>query len=567
MKRPSPHVRSPTTLVLAAIALAACNAIFGVDPGEPLTGTSSTGVGGTGGATSVSGSATSVSGTGSGGGAGATSVSSSSGTAGATCGADAGAATGPPYKLKASYAPEAEAATGAAFGAQGNLVVAGAFSGPSLNLGGGPHAHGPAAGYYDMFVVKYAPDTTHVWSKVFGGTRDLIPHAVAVGPSGEIWVTGKMLGTVQLGAGPPLVAPIESPPNEYPDLFVLKLDATGEVVWAKNFGNGYIQAGLGVAVDSAGNGYVTGVGWDVYDVGLAPIGLPGTWSSYVVKLAPNGNPIWHFPFSSWAPDLSAVYGDYHEMAVAVDKDDHVIVGGGFIGQDFFGGDPVVSYGGADAFILKLASDTGAPIWRTFLHAKIDADAGTDGDQWVTSLTTDACGDVIVAGGFHGAIDFGAIGGATTRFGDPIDSDMWVAKLAGATGEPAWFRTFGDVGAQEALAVRVDASSNVVLAGFLVDGPGYHGVDFGPGIGVLSPPIVPAPDYNPDAFVVKLDASGNGLWGKRLGEYEYQRGNDVAVDADGHVALVGEFVGSLSVGVEQPTVTSDYFDAFFAWFDP
>src|SRR5262249_17337052 len=130
----------------------------------------------------------------------------------------------------------------------------------------------------DLYVVKFAPDYTPLWSVAFGGTstdpalgtndyavdnRWIRPHSMALSADG-IWITGSMLGQAKFG-GATLTS--KSDMNNYSsDIFLLKLDLTGTPLLAKSFGNLGPDVGNSIAVDSKGNpvmgGALAGAGVD-----------------------------------------------------------------------------------------------------------------------------------------------------------------------------------------------------------------------------------------------------------------------------------------------------------------
>jgi hypothetical protein len=153
-------------------------------------------------------------------------------------------------------------------------------------------------------------------------------------------------------------------------------------------------------------------------------------------------------------------------------------------------------------------------------------------------------------------------------GNPLDPDMFLVKLAGADGTPLWARAYGDTGRQEPASVRVGPDGTVLLAGFLLDAAGAVGVDFGPDIGFLkSMTPNPGPDYYDDAFLIALDSTGKGLWGKRLGDENFQRAYSVAVRSTGDIALGGIVNGAMPIGSPQPALMANGYDAFVARFAP
>src|SRR5690606_2064424 len=88
-------------------------------------------------------------------------------------------------------------------------------------------------------------------------------------------------------------------------------------------------------------------------------------------------------------------------AIAVDSNDNVLVVGSYEGELDFGAGPTENGGDADIFVAKLNS-TGAPEWtRGFGDVNNQSNTSTS-----FAIATDASGNVVVAGVFSGAVDFG-----------------------------------------------------------------------------------------------------------------------------------------------------------------
>jgi len=143
--------------------------------------------------------------------------------------------------------PDYHTAGGVVFDPSGNVILAGSFEG-SVNLGGGTLM---SAGLDDIFVAKFDPSGTHVWSKRFGDAGGQGARDVAVDPAGNVLVTGGFDSTVNFGGGV-LTSAGEA------DILVAKLDPTGRHLWSKSFGDAERQAGCGVAADAAGNVVIVG---------------------------------------------------------------------------------------------------------------------------------------------------------------------------------------------------------------------------------------------------------------------------------------------------------------------
>jgi hypothetical protein len=259
-------------------------------------------------------------------------------------------------------------AEGVAAGLQGDVVVCGSFDG-SL---GEATANGT-----DGFVAVFSNNFENRWTKAIGAEGDSAAHAVAVDPQGRVVVVGDYQGGLGLG---------EVPTAATTHAFVSVFSPTGQHEWSAGFGSdGSEQRALGVAVNSHGEIAVVGSfgGSMQFERTLASVGGDDI---FVALLAPDGTPLWSLQLGDGA--------DQAAYAVAVDDRDAIIVAGGFAGTL----QEVVSTGGEDAFVLKLARN-GTPLW---LHGD-----GSTGEDRATSVTVDASGSIYAAGHAADSIDFGA----------------------------------------------------------------------------------------------------------------------------------------------------------------
>jgi hypothetical protein len=146
----------------------------------------------------------------------------------------------------------------------------------------------------------------------------------------------------------------------------------------------------------------------------------------------------------------------------------------------------------------------------------------------------------------GTVDFG--GGPLTSAGN---ADIFVAKYSSA-GVHQWSRRFGGTGHDFAYGIAVDGNDNFVMTGFF----GWFGgpVDFGGG------PLTSAGDS--DVFVAKFNAAGAHLWSKGFGGTGSDRGQGIAVDANGNVAITGYFSLTANFG-GSPLTSAGGHDVFVA----
>jgi len=104
----------------------------------------------------------------------------------------------------------------------------------------------------------------------------------------------------------------------------------------------------------------------------------------------------------------------------------------------------------------------------------------------------------------------------------------------STGKHLWSKSFGDWDSQWAHAVAVDASGNVIVAGYI-----QSTVDFGGGALTSA--------GSDDIFVAKFGSEGSHLWSQRFGDGDLQRASALAVDAPGNVVVTGRFSGTVDFG--------------------
>ncbi|GAA4347123.1 hypothetical protein GCM10023185_01960 [Hymenobacter saemangeumensis] len=145
--------------------------------------------------------------------------------------------------------------------AAGDLYVGGGFSSFSLRLGPGVIVYNSSNNLTEGFVAKMDGSTGQWrWARRVGGTRDDYVNALAVMPSGDVYVVGNSESQVNsFGPGTPLNLPNRAvgTSSQYRDAYLAKLSATGTWLWARHVGNGNPYLGT-LEVDPQGELYFTG---------------------------------------------------------------------------------------------------------------------------------------------------------------------------------------------------------------------------------------------------------------------------------------------------------------------
>jgi hypothetical protein len=292
--------------------------------------------------------------------------------------------------------------------ANGNLYVAGSTS--SFGAGG-----------QDALVQKYDPSGNLLWTKTWGGTSDDYATAVAVDSTGNnIYVTG---GTRSFGAG-------------WFDVFLLKFDSGGNLVWSKTWGGSSYDVGHDIAFDSSGNVLVAA---ETYSYNPPN---KGSSSGAVLKFTPAGSLLWS---RVWASGVPIVRGPVYDGGYSLDVD-----GAGNILLSGITWDYNVSPYHNSIFVVKWDS-SGNFLWnRNWAGPSEDEAWGTK------TVRADPAGNVYVAGRTASQC-------TSTNFAT-CDFDVLLLKL-NQSGNFVWSKTWKPgTGYDTAISFVFDPSGNIVITG-------------------------------------------------------------------------------------------------------
>lgn len=382
---------------------------------------------------------------------------------------------------------------------------------------------------------------TFEWVAGSGGTSNDESKAITTDASGNIYITGIFRGTADFDPGP---GTSELTSNGDQDIFIQKLNASGELIWVKSIGGDDIDEGKGITTDDAGNIYVTGSFSTTVDfdpnVGVTSLTSFGQRDIFVQKLSADGELIW----------VKQMGGNFLDGGDAIRLDDagNIFVLGFFSGTaDFLPGagtHELMSNGNTDIAITKFDAD-GAHVWsRSVGGGNYDGGLGID---------IDADGNCYVTGYFSWSVDFDPGAGTTTIISNG-GNDLFVLKLD-SDGDYVWAYGAGGTENEAGQGIVVDGSGDIVLTGY------YEGtVDFDPGAGTTSLTAV----GNTDSFVQKVDADGNLIWVQNIGGESWEYTYGIAADASNNIYTTGAFSGTTDfdpgAGTVNLTPVGDY-DAF------
>jgi hypothetical protein len=170
-------------------------------------------------------------------------------------------------------------ATAIAVDASNNVFVGGRVW-DVVDFGGGPLG---APGEMRCFVVKLSPTGTHLWSHVTTGCAPEGIRAIAVDGAGNALVTGRAGGPVDFGGGP-----LPHSQGGW-DIYVVKLDPSGNQIWGKDYGHDFAQSlyEAKVSVNAAGEVFLAGDS-ALFDFGGGPLND----KFFVLKLKADGTYVW-----------------------------------------------------------------------------------------------------------------------------------------------------------------------------------------------------------------------------------------------------------------------------------
>ena len=352
---------------------------------------------------------------------------------------------------------ERDRGVGVALDSSGNIYVVG-------------DTDGFGAGDRDILLLKYDHSGSLLWQRTWGGSSyDWSPRSgVALGSSGNVYIVGS---TGSFGAGDA-------------DVLLLKYDPSGDLLWQRTWGGSELDYGLGMALDSLDNVYVTGLtestGGEDDDLIL-------------LKFDPSGELLWQ---RTWGESGKEDCG----FSITFDSLGHVYVVGitdsaGSMGQKgFVGGQPDIS---KDALLLKFDS-SGDLLWqRTW---------GQFGEvEWGTYLAVDSSDNIYATGW-----------ASNPR---PRQEDLFLLKLD-TSGNLLWQRTWGGRGTQQGFGATADASGKIYVSGIT---------------------FISGPDGPGDVFLLEIDSSGSMVWQSTWGSsgVDGPHSSRIALDSSGALFVTGE----------------------------
>jgi len=346
-----------------------------------------------------------------------------------------------PYFCKAIGGPSIEVGNSLIQTSDGGYAIAG-------------YTESFGAGKGDVYVVKLDANGNLQWTKTIGGPEYDWGNSLIQTSDGGYAIAGF---TTSFGAGKE-------------DVYVVKLDANGNLQWTKTIGGPEYDWGNSLIQTSDG-GYVIAGYTTSFGAGKADV--------YLVKLDAKGN-------LQWTKTIGGPEGEAGFSLIQT-SDDGYAIAGIIISFDLEEGDIY-----DDVYVVKLDANGNLQWTKTI---------GGESWDWGYSLlqTSD--------GGY-------AIAGSTQSFGAGL-SDAYLVKLD-ANGNLQWTKTIGGPKSESGRSLIQTSDGGYAIAGYTKS--------FGAG--------------EDDVYVVKLDANGNLQWTKTIGGPRSEIGFSLIQTSDGGYAIAG-----------------------------
>ena len=389
--------------------------------------------------------------------------------------------------------------------------------------------------FYNLF----SQNPTFEWATSTGGSGNDYGESIKVDNAGNVYVTGTFDDTVDFDPGSGVFNLISKGNT---DVFIQKLDANGNLIWAKSFGSSASDYSVSINIDSNGEIIVSGGLGDTTDMD------PGTGifnlnaGPFLQKLDANGNFLWAITTQGATTGGSTIY------STIIDVNNNIINTGTFVGTvDFDPGTGVLNLTGIgsniDVFIQKLDAN-GNFIWAKAINSSNNNSS--------FSVATDANNNVLTTGYYGGTCDFDPGTGVFNL--SSSSTEIFILKLD-QNGNFIWAKSVGGSGVDYGKAITTDLNNNVLVTGFF-----RNTADFDPGTGVYNLTSL----GNTDIFALKLSPNGNFLWAIAEGSNGFNSGNSITTDNNNNVYLTGDFSGTVdfdpSNGIDTllPIGSSDIF---------
>ena len=362
-----------------------------------------------------------------------------------------------------------------------------------------------------IYFAKFDSLGNNIWEKeIFSGSSNDGGYSIKCDSENNVYITGSFRDTIDFQNNILIAYGIC-------DIFILKFNSDGELIWAKHEGGNSWDWGYSLCLDNEDNLYVTGYFHGEANFSGLTINAEYLNAIFVAKYTSDGQLIWIKHYGG-EESFFANSGN----SITADTNCNIYISGRFGGNINFDNFNFISDGSRDVFLMKMDS-TGNIIWARAFGSQSDWDN-------TFSVTLDLLGNVYVTADFSQTITIDSLTITTSE-----DHPTLIAKFNN-NGTISWMNFVVNTGWSSSnnfnKEVVANNPNNVYLYGT------YKKSDN---------------DY--DIFLTKFNETGNLLWyDTYTGSYS-SFGNFIARGESSKLFLIGDFIDSLFIS--NGTLYSDF----------
>ncbi|MDN3724799.1 T9SS type A sorting domain-containing protein [Aequorivita sp. SDUM287046] len=384
-------------------------------------------------------------------------------------------------------------------------------------------------GLYDLFVLKTNSAGNYEWAINIGSESFEYGVGITTDADGNVYVTGYYDGTADFdpGVGETILTSLGGG-----DIFILKLNADGEFLWAKSVGGTDYEESTAIAVSPTGIVTVIGYFYEPADFNPGPdefiLTSEGASDTFLLNLDQDGTFISAQRYGG--PDLDLA------LDMKVNSAGHLYITGYFEGTSDF--DPrnseefnlTSSTEGFSSYLLHI-NNTGE---------LVSAGATHDGLAEVRAIAVDANDNIYLTGHFGGTVNF-SFDAANTDYilTSELAYNAFAMKI-NPMGILEWAKSIESNEAVFGYDVTVDAAGHVFTTGYFA-----ATADFDPDSSAtfnLNKQTANATD----AYIWALDTDGNFINAFTFGGANFLDAHTIGIDGQGFVYLSGHFETTVDI---------------------
>ena len=386
-----------------------------------------------------------------------------------------------------------------------NVYITGHFNG-IIDLGNGEKSGGDNK---NVFVASYTPQGALRYAVAYAATGDQMATCISVdADDGEAYVGGWFTHDFNPGGNHQLTN------QGGQDAFLIRLSASGSVVWAKSWGDSADNQRINdVVVTNMGDVYIVGAFSGTMNFGEFISDISATsQGAFVAALHDDGE-------GFWVNTIASEDGIQEATAIDITMTGYLAVGGQYTGAPSFKGTVFPNALSDDIFVVTVRSNNDSGWVKTFQ---------ANGQDSLEGLSVAGDNDVLVCGSYANKSPFD---GEVNSAGG---TDPWIATLRDIDGEVEWYNDSGTTGDDSFTDCTSNAFGRVFMAGHL-GGPMVVNME------------TLTPSGAGDVFMASYENIGYKwavLWGNESAE---QFGLTISADDYGRVYIGGSFEGTMDLG--------------------